>query len=155
MHGRVIDIVFVPAPSSPNNREQSPTNTVRPQPIVSQNHSRHTIPSITCCFYSIVEYKGLVIRQLLSLGAKQWFTFLAIFSASTIARDTSSVPDKSKAPCGTSGTTDWLPNEVNFGLLNSRSIASKLADFQSFVYTSISIEGDLRYRNMVVRISIW
>jgi len=43
------------------------------------HHSLVThIPSTTSCFYSIVEHKKLIIRQLLSLRAKQWFTFLAI-----------------------------------------------------------------------------
>ena len=123
MHGRVIDTVFVHRQTTVNDRlaiyREAPTH------CLPKSLSRHTISSITSCFYSIVEYKGSSSDSCSPLEPNNGSHSLPL-SASTMATHMSSVPDKSKAPRDTSGATDWLPNEVNFGLLNSRSIASKL-----------------------------
>jgi len=106
MHGRVIDTVFVPVPSSPNNRERSPSNAIRPQPIVSPNHSLVTqSPALSAVSTALLSTKDLSSDSCSPLEPNHGSHSLPL-SASTIATDTSSVPDKSKAPCGTSGTTD-------------------------------------------------
>ena len=106
MHGRVIETVFVPASSSPNNCERSPCNAERPQPIASPNHSLVTqSPELPPVSTVLLSTKDSSLDNCSPLEPNNGSHSLPL-SVSTIATDINSVPDKSKAPCDTSGATD-------------------------------------------------
>ena len=106
MHGRVIDTVFVPASSLPNNCERLPCNAMRPQPIVSPNHSLVTqSPALPPVSTALLSTKDSSLDSCSPLEPNNGSDSLPL-SASTIATDISSVPDKSKAPPDTSGATN-------------------------------------------------
>ena len=97
MHGRVIDTMFVPAPSSPNNCVRSPCNATRPQPIVSPNHSLVTqSPALPVVSTALLSTKDSSSDSCSPMEPNSGSHSLPL-SASTIATDISSVPDKSKA----------------------------------------------------------